>query len=83
MSEKRLLLRVIGSKHPPFRLQIKPGTTVSDIRAHLNLSEKYLLTFAWDPNDPFAEDDDLHSLTRDGERLLFRFAPDAQRQQRI
>ena len=80
---KRLLIRVIGSKHPPFRLQLKPGTTISDIRAQLQLDEKYVLAYAFDPTDPFEEDDEVFSLVMDGERLIARFAPDVQRQQRI
>ena len=76
---KRILLRIIGSKHPPFRLQLKPGTTISDIRAHLQLDEKYVLAYAFDPTDPFTEDDDVFSLVMDGERLIARFAPDAAR----
>jgi hypothetical protein len=77
MSRKRILLRVIGSKHPPFRLQLRPGNTVSDIRAHLQLDEKYVLAYAFDPTDPFTEDDDVFSLVMDGERLIARFAPHA------
>jgi hypothetical protein len=81
MSMKRCLLRIIGSKHPPFRLQIRPGTTISDIRAHLQLDETYVLAYAFDPTDPFEEDDDVFSLVMDGERLIARFAPDAARLQ--
>ena len=83
MSKKRILLRIIGSKHPPYRLQIRPGTTISDIRAHLNLGEEWVIAYAFDPTDPFEEDDDVFSLVMDGERLIARFAPDVQRQQRI
>lgn len=83
MSKKRISLRIIGSKHPLFMLQLRPGTTISDIRAHLKLGEEYVLAFACDPTDPFAEDDDLHSLVMDGERLQVRFAPDVKRQQRF
>jgi hypothetical protein len=83
MNMKRISLRIIGSKYPPFRLQIQPGTRISDLRAHLQLDEKYVLAYAFDPTDPFTEDDDVFSLVMDGERLIARFAPDAQRQQRI
>ena len=83
MSKKRISLRIIGSKYPPSRLQIVPGTTPSIIRAHLNLDDKYFLAYAFDPTDPFTEDDDVFSLVMDGERLIARFAPDVQRQQRI
>ena len=79
MSEKRILLRIIGSKYPPFRLQIRPGTRISHIREHLNLGPEYDLAYAFDSTDPFEEDDDVFSLVMDGERLLARFSPDAAR----
>jgi hypothetical protein len=79
MSKKRILLRIIGSKHPPFRFPIRPDTTISDIRAHLKLGEEYVLAFACDPTDPFTEDDDVFSLVMDGERLIARSSPDAAR----
>jgi hypothetical protein len=77
MSMKRISLRIIGSKHPPFRLQLQPGTRISDIRAHLQLDEKYVLAYAFDPTDPFTEDDDVHSLVMDGERLIARLSVEA------
>jgi hypothetical protein len=79
MSMKRVLFRITGTKYPPYRLQIRPGTRISDIRAHLQLDETYVLAYAFDPTDPFEEDDDVFSLVMDGERLIARFAPDAAR----
>jgi hypothetical protein len=83
MSKKRILLRVIGSKYPPSRLEIRPGTRISDIREHLQLDETYVMAYAFDPTDPFEEDDDLFRMVMSGERLIARFAPDAKRQQQI
>ena len=67
---KRISIRVIGTKHPPHRLKILPGTTISDIRTYLQLNDKCLLAFAFDPTDSYVEDDDIYSLVMEGERLI-------------
>ena len=71
---KRLQIRVLGSKHPPYRRQVRPGTRASDVLKSLNQDEDYELALASAPTNPFPEDADVHSLVRDGERLIARLS---------
>lgn len=71
-------LRVLVEAHPPRvrKLKIGPGTRPGDLRAHLKLDTGYLLHLAFDPADPFLETDDVFLMVRNGERLVFRYAPE-------
>jgi len=72
VSMKRLIIRVEGSKHPPFKIQIRPVTRVSDIRKHLQLNDDYVLALAATPHRPFAEGDDVYALVMSGSKLIAR-----------
>lgn len=68
---KRLQIRVLGSKHPPYKLQLQPGTKASDILAHLKLfSDSWVLAPASDPTTFFHSDEDLYATVEDQAKLI-------------
>jgi hypothetical protein len=67
---KRISIKVLGNEHELTNIQIKPGVTVGEVLAQLNL-EDYVLSPLPNPNQllSFLEDEeDLYSL-KDGTRL--------------
>jgi hypothetical protein len=76
---KRLKIRIIGSKRPPVPVQIRPGTTATQVLASLKLSHNYVLVPAVAEvadipstifNERFAPEDDVYEKTRDGDTLI-------------
>jgi hypothetical protein len=57
---KRVLVRIHHSTHPPFKLQIRPGTRVSDVLVYLNLTEDYVLHPLSYPTKTFISEEDLY-----------------------
>ena len=76
---KRLLIRIEGSTHPPFKLKIRPDTTSRDVLSHLKLDEDYVLSPLSDPNKHFSPEEDLHGLLKNDEKLIARISPEAAR----
>jgi hypothetical protein len=74
---KRLLIRVDGTKRPVHKIQIRPGTTISDIRNHLKVDKDYVLAPAATPHRPFGEEDDVHALVTDNAKLVFMTSVEA------
>jgi hypothetical protein len=62
---KRLLIRVSGSTRPPFKIQIRPGTTCQDILDHLEL-RGYVLAPASEPLHQFLPEMDMFRHLRGG-----------------
>ncbi len=73
---KRLLIRVENSSHPPFRLQIRPGTRSCDVLVYLKL-EEYVLSPASDPQKHFSLEEDLYHQISNDEKLIAQLSPDA------
>jgi hypothetical protein len=73
---KRLQIRIVGSTALQ-TASVRPGTSARDVLKHLQLDEEYELAFASDPTNPFPEDADVHSLVREGERLIARLSVEA------
>jgi hypothetical protein len=74
---KRLLVRIHHSTHPPFKLQICPGTKVSDVLAYLNLNDNYVLHPLSDPTKTFTSQEVLYDLTENDEKLIATLSPQA------
>ena len=73
---KHIRIRMIGSKGPPHKLQIQPGTRASDVLAYLKL-ERYMLLPAADRTsikealkDLFSADEDVYVRVEDGAKLI-------------
>jgi hypothetical protein len=58
------------SKHLCYELVLPPGTSVSDIRTHLNLHEEYVFALIATPHVTIAEDADVHAIVMNGDRLI-------------
>lgn len=76
---KRCKIRVEHSTSPPFKLQIRPNTLVSDVLAYLHLCEDYMLQPLSDPAKTFIPDEDLYELIENDQKLIARLSPEAER----
>jgi hypothetical protein len=74
---KRLVVRIHHSTHPPFKLQIRPNTRVSDVLAYLNLCEDYVLSPSSDPAKTFMPDEVLYELIESDAKLIATLSPEA------
>ena len=75
---KRLHVRIHHSTHPPFKLQICPGTKVSAVLAYLNLNDDYVIYPLSDPSKPFTPAEDLYGLIESDEKLIAKLSPEAE-----
>jgi hypothetical protein len=57
---KRLVIRVCGSRHPPYRVKIGPGTKTFDVLSHLKLGEDYIISPLSDPQKQFSPEEELY-----------------------
>lgn len=73
---KRLTIRAIGSKHPLYKIQLRPGTRVNDVLSHFKLSGYVLVPAAPSVDDLPKEifdrsaGDDLYERVEDGSKLI-------------
>jgi hypothetical protein len=72
---KRILVRVLASNRPPYKLQVRPGTTASDVLAYLKLDRCVLIPAANRTSLKEAlkgllpEGEDLYARVEDGAEL--------------
>jgi hypothetical protein len=74
---KRLQVRIHHSTHPPFKLQLLPGTKVSYLLAYLNLNEDYVLSPTDDPTRTFTPAEVLYDLIESVAKLIAKLSPEA------
>jgi len=74
---KRLQVRIHHSTHPPFKLQIRPGTKVSAVLAYLNLTDDYVLLPLSDPAKIFTPEENLYDLISTDDKLIANLSPEA------
>jgi hypothetical protein len=67
----RTVLRIQGAKRPIHKLQLEPGTKVSDVLQALNV-QGYVLARASAPTSPFPHEAEVHSLVCDADHLIVR-----------
>jgi hypothetical protein len=69
---RTVLIRVEGAKRPIHKIQLEPGTRVSDILQHLDVPEGYVLALATEPTNSFPHEAEVHSLVCDADHLIVR-----------
>ena len=69
---RTVLIRIEGAKRPLRKLQLQPGTRVSDILQTLNVSKDYVLACASNPTRPFPQEAEAHALVVDADYLIAR-----------
>lgn len=74
---KRCKIRIEHSTHPPFKLQIRPNTRVSDVLSYLNLTEEdYVLQLLSDPTKTFTSEEDLYEEITNDQKLIATLSPE-------
>ena len=68
---RTVLIRIQGAKRPIHKLQLEPGTKVSDVLQALNV-HGYVLARAAAPTNPFPSEAEVHSLVCDSDHLIAR-----------
>jgi len=68
---RTVLIRIDGAKRPTRKLQLEPGTKVSDVLQSLNV-QGYVLARASDQTTPFPSEAEVHSLVCDADHLIAR-----------
>ena len=68
---RTVLIRIQGAKRPIHKLQLEPGTKVSDVLQSLNV-HGYILARACAPTNPFPSEAEVHSLVCDADHLIAR-----------
>jgi hypothetical protein len=68
---RTVLIRIQGAKRPIHKLQLEPGTRVSDVLQALNV-QGYVLARASAPTNPFPSEAEVHSLVCDADHLIAR-----------
>ncbi len=77
---KRVLVRIHHSTHPPYRLQLRPGTKVSDVLVYLNLpDEAYVIYQVSDPRKQYTSMEVLYDLIASDVKLIATLSPEAVR----
>ena len=77
---KRLHVCIHHSTYPPFKLQILPGTKVSDVLTYLHLPEEdYVLCPLDDPQKHYTSTEVLYVLIESGTKLVAKLSPEAER----
>jgi hypothetical protein len=66
---RTVLIRIQGAKRPIHKLQLEPGTKVSDVLQALNV-HGYVLARASAPTNPFPSEAEVHSLVCDADHLI-------------
>jgi hypothetical protein len=68
---RTVLIRINGAKRPIHKLQLEPGTKVSDVLQALNV-QGYVLARSSEPTTPFPSEAEVHSLVSDSDHLIAR-----------
>lgn len=68
---RTVLIRIDGAKRPIRKLQLEPGTKVSDVLQSLNV-QGYVLARASAPTTPFPFEAEIHALVCDSDHLIAR-----------
>ena len=68
---RTVLIRIQGAKRPIHKLQLEPGTRVSDVLQALNV-QGYILARASAPTNPLPSEAEVHSLVCDADHLIAR-----------
>jgi hypothetical protein len=68
---RTVLIRIQGAKRPIHKLQLEPGTKVSDVLQALNV-QGYVLARACTPTTPLPPEAEIHALVCDADHLIAR-----------
>ena len=74
---KRCKIRIEHCIYPPCKLQLRPGTKVSDVLAYLGLTEDYVLSPVSDPTKTFTPAEVLYDLIENDQKLIAKLSPQA------
>lgn len=66
---RTVLIRIQGAKRPIHKLQLEPGTKVSDVLQALNV-QGYVLARASAPTNPLPSEAEVHSMVCDSDHLI-------------
>src|SRR5438270_10881591 len=66
---RTVVIRIQGAKRPIHKLQLEPGTKVSDVLKALN-AHGYVLARASAPTNPFPSEAEFHALVCDADHLI-------------
>jgi hypothetical protein len=76
---KRCKILIHHNSHPPFKLQIHPGTKVSDVLAYLHLpKEDYILYPVSDPSKTLYPEENLYAVIESDAKLIAKLSPEAE-----